>query len=56
VAFLSSQKESFGYIIESTEMVEMLKMQWKYLWQNSTPLKVPKEDMQPFIDQLKNPK
>jgi sugar-specific transcriptional regulator TrmB len=32
VAFLSSRKESFGYIIESREFVEMLLSQFEIIW------------------------
>lgn len=38
VAFLSSQKESFGYIIESAELVEMLLSQFNVIWKQSKTL------------------
>ncbi len=39
VAFLSSRQESFGYIIESSELVEMLLTQFEVIWKMSKPLK-----------------
>lgn len=38
VAFLSSRKESFGFIIESSELVEMLKAQFNVMWELSKPI------------------
>ena len=37
VAMLSSSKERIGFIIESAEMIGMLKAQWKFIWSLSTP-------------------
>lgn len=38
VAFLSSQKESIGFIIESRELVEMMSVQHDIIWRLSTPI------------------
>jgi sugar-specific transcriptional regulator TrmB len=38
IAFLSSQKESIGFIIESREMVEMMSVQHDIIWRLSTPI------------------
>lgn len=39
VAFLSSEVESFGFIIESEELVDTLKSQFDLIWNISTPWK-----------------
>ena len=39
VAFLSSRKEHYGYIIESAELSEMLLSQFNLIWKRSTSLK-----------------
>jgi HTH-type transcriptional regulator, sugar sensing transcriptional regulator len=51
-AFLSSQAECFGYIIESAEMVAMLKAQHDIVWNLSRKLEADPEDMRPFIEEL----
>ncbi len=38
VIFLSSRKENIGFVIESAEMVEMLKVHFEVLWKISTPI------------------
>jgi sugar-specific transcriptional regulator TrmB len=38
VRFISSGKESFGYIIESAEFAEMMRSQFKLIWNISKPL------------------
>jgi len=40
VAFISSKKESFGFIVESKELRQLLKTQFDLLWQISRPIKV----------------
>lgn len=40
VAFISSRKESFGFIIESRELVEMLLSQFEVMWKLSKPISV----------------
>jgi sugar-specific transcriptional regulator TrmB len=52
VLFASSRAESFSYIIESAELVEMMSNQHKVLWDLSTPLQVAQADMKPFLDDL----
>lgn len=49
VAMLSSTRERIGFIIESEEMIEMLKTQWKFIWQQSTPYKSKREDYEGFL-------
>lgn len=53
VAYISSRNESFGFILESAEHVEMLKTQFEMLWKLSEPLKVDGKVTQPFIEELK---
>jgi len=52
-AFLSSKAESFGFIIESAELVTMLKAQFEVLWNISKPLPFDKKDVQAFISELR---
>jgi len=39
VAFISSQKESFGFIVESTEFANLQKMQFDILWKSAKNIK-----------------
>lgn len=43
VAFISSRKSNFGFIIENDEFADMVRSQFKVMWQLSKPLRV-KED------------
>ncbi len=43
VAFISSQKECFGFIVESRELRQLLKTQFDVIWQLSSPLSVDKK-------------
>jgi sugar-specific transcriptional regulator TrmB len=52
VAFISSRKESFGFIIESAELVETLLAQFEIVWKISKPLVVDEKDTQSFIKEL----
>ena len=40
VAFISSKKESFGFIVESRELTQLKKAEFEILWKNSKPIKV----------------
>lgn len=51
-AFISSRRESFGFIIESSELVEMLQSQFEVIWNMSKELKVAAADMAPFMREL----
>lgn len=55
VAFLSSQRESFGFVLESRELVTMLKAKFDVIWNISKRLDARKEDMAPFIKDLEQP-
>jgi sugar-specific transcriptional regulator TrmB len=49
VAMLSSTRERIGFIIESEEMIEMLKTQWKFIWAQSKPYKSKLEHYKEFL-------
>ncbi len=52
VAFISSRKESFGFIIESRELVDMLLSQFDLIWELSKPVSYHPEDGAPFLKEL----
>ena len=52
IVFISSEKESFGFIIQSQEMVQMIKTQFEILWQMSKPFVIKQEDTQNFLNEL----
>ena len=54
-AFLSSRKESVGFIIESSELVEMLRSQFEIVWNLSKPLGVNPRDTEEFARELPTP-
>ena len=53
VAFISSRKESFGFIIESRELVEMLLSQFELVWRLSKPIAVKPGDTAAFLEEIK---
>ena len=54
IVFISSTRESFGFIIQSQEMAQMLKTQFEIMWQISRPLLVKKQDAESFLHELEN--
>lgn len=52
VAFISSKKEAFGFIIESKELVEMLSSQFEVMWKLSRPLKAKESDSDEFLKEI----
>lgn len=52
VVFISSRKESFGFIIESEELVEMMKSQFEIVWQVSEPIQVDPNETKAFLEEL----
>lgn len=52
VAFVSSKKESFGFIIESKEFVEMLSSQFEMIWKVSHEIKVSDKYTEDFIKEI----
>ena len=53
VAFVSSVAESFGFILESEELIATLKAQFELIWNLSRPLSVNPEDTRSFVDELR---
>lgn len=51
-AFISSRKESFGFIIESKELVKMLLSQFEVIWKLSKPVTTKKEDTASFLKEV----
>lgn len=49
VAFLSSQRESFGFIVESEELVHMLKASFDVIWNISKKMVTKPEDVKDFL-------
>lgn len=56
VAFLSSQAESFGFIIESTELNTMQRAQFDVIWGISKKLVIDPKETAGFIKELNEPK
>ncbi len=52
VAFISSRKEAFGFIVESKEFVEMLSSQFELVWKASVKLAGQEEDGEVFIKEI----
>lgn len=52
IVFISSAEESFGFIIQSSEMAQMLKTQFEILWQISKPLNTKAEDSEDFLNEI----
>jgi sugar-specific transcriptional regulator TrmB len=53
VAFISSSKEAFGFIVESKEFVEMLSSQYELVWKASTKIEGQEEDGEVYIKEIK---
>jgi sugar-specific transcriptional regulator TrmB len=52
IAFLSSQQESYGFIIESRELVTMQLAQFETIWAMSKKIAINDDDLKPFIHDL----
>jgi sugar-specific transcriptional regulator TrmB len=48
-AFISSQKEMFGFVITSAEFVELMEAQFKIIWKMSTPIKAQPRHTDSFL-------
>ena len=53
-AFISSRKESFGFIIESRELVGMLLSQFRLVWKASKPIYSKPQETEAFIREVNN--
>lgn len=53
VAFLSSRRECFGFVVESAELATLLKAQHQAIWKVSQPLVINPADVQPFLASLR---
>ena len=53
VAFISSRKESFGFIIESKELVDMLLSQFELIWKLSKSIEANSKDTKVFLDEMR---
>ena len=52
VAFISSKKECFGFIIESKELTEMLSSQFEMIWSASKTIECPKKETAAFLEEM----
>lgn len=53
VAFISSQKEMYAFIVRSKEFAEMMRVQWQLIWQSSKPLKQkPSKSIDKFFEEI----
>ncbi len=50
VVFLSSQKETFGFVVHSRDFSKLLKTQFDEIWKNSTPIKPEPQYTNKFLD------
>lgn len=53
VAFISSKKECFGFIIESKEFADMITSQHEAIWKISKAISVPDEYTKDFLDEIR---
>lgn len=49
VAFISSRKETFGFVIHSRDFAEMIKAQFEVIWKASKSIKAEPEHTDPFL-------
>lgn len=49
VAFISSKKETFGFVIHSRDFAEMIKAQFEVIWKVSKPIKAEPKHTDPFL-------
>jgi sugar-specific transcriptional regulator TrmB len=54
VAFLSSAEEGYGYIIQSQELVQTLKVQFEFLWAQAQPLASNEDEGLSFLREIDN--
>ncbi len=54
VAFVSSRKESFGFVIHSRDFAEMMKSQFEVLWKASKPMEPEPEHTNAFLKTVRS--
>jgi HTH-type transcriptional regulator, sugar sensing transcriptional regulator len=54
VIFISSRAESYGFIMESAELAQMMSVQHRLVWNISEPIPFDKKYVQGFIEDLKS--
>lgn len=54
VAFVSSRKESFGFVIHSCDFAEMMKSQFEVLWKASKPMKPEPKHTDAFLKTVRS--
>ncbi len=52
VSFISSQKDNFGFIIESKEFADMLASQFDVMWKLSKTINLPKEESDRLFNEM----
>jgi hypothetical protein len=52
VAFISSARESYGFLIQSEELAQTLKVQFELLWRESAPLEFDRSAVEGFLGGL----
>jgi sugar-specific transcriptional regulator TrmB len=52
VAFISSARESYGFLIQSEELAQTLTVQFELLWRDSVPLKFDRAAIRGFLKEL----
>jgi len=52
VAFVSSRKEAFGFIIQSRDFAELMRVQFEIIWNISKPLKYKQPAQDTFLETL----
>ncbi len=52
IAYLSSRRESFGFIIESAEMVQTTQAQFDFIWAHSQKTKAQSEETDAFLQEI----
>ncbi len=53
IAFLSSRKEGFGFIVESGDLAKTLRSQFDLVWKRSDEVRTKEDDVKEFIETLK---
>jgi len=51
IAYISSKKESFGFIVESKELSQLMQTQFNLIWSISKPVKVDKRYTDKFVQE-----